>query len=183
MSLPGVRLALGAAVVIAAVSTLVDWIWAAWDVPNRLLVGVIHGTVLFLCVGLMLGVINKRPIAGTLGGAVVGFLAAGSYYLVRPVAGFTAMFIAWVAAWIGLAAVNEVLRSHSSAMRVAVGRGVLAAVASGVAFYFVSGIWRPFNPAGWDYLVHFGAWTLAFLPGFAALLISRELPIETTKAQ
>ena len=38
------------------------------------------------------------------------------------------------------------------------------------AFYAVSGMWFPFNPAGWDYAVHFVSWTFAFLPGFAALL-------------
>ena len=34
-----------------------------------------------------------------------------------------------------------------------------------------SGIWRPFNPVGWDYAVHFAAWTIAYLPGFAALMV------------
>ena len=48
-----------------------------------------------------------------------------------------------------------------------------AAVTSGTAFYAISGIWRPFDPQGWDYAVHFGAWTLAYLPGFAALFLSR----------
>jgi hypothetical protein len=37
----------------------------------------------------------------------------------------------------------------------------------------ISGIWRPFNPAGWDYAVHFAAWTAAFFPGFAALFLAR----------
>jgi hypothetical protein len=46
-----------------------------------------------------------------------------------------------------------------------------AAFGSGVAFYAISGIWRPFDPVGWDYAVHAAAWTLAYLPGFAALLV------------
>ncbi|HEY6361694.1 MAG TPA: hypothetical protein VIX63_11350, partial [Vicinamibacterales bacterium] len=52
-------------------------------------------------------------------------------------------------------------------------RGAVAAVTSGIAFYFISGIWRPFNPAGWDYAAHFAAWAIAYLPGFAALLMTR----------
>ena len=52
-------------------------------------------------------------------------------------------------------------------------RGAIAAVASGLGFWAISGIWRPFNPQGWDYAVHFGAWTVAYFPGFAALLIAR----------
>ncbi len=53
-------------------------------------------------------------------------------------------------------------------------RGLVAALTSGSAFYFVSGIWIPFNPAGLDYLFHFGAWTLAYTPGFAALMLRNE---------
>jgi hypothetical protein len=31
----------------------------------------------------------------------------------------------------------------------------------------------PFNPQGLDYVKHFVYWTLAYLPGFAALLLRR----------
>jgi hypothetical protein len=47
---------------------------------------------------------------------------------------------------------------------------VLAAIGSGLGFYAISGIWMPFNPHGWDYARHFIYWTIAYLPGFAALL-------------
>lgn len=43
-------------------------------------------------------------------------------------------------------------------------------IGSGLGFYLISGIWRPFDPEGWDYAVHFLSWTLAYLPGFVALL-------------
>ena len=83
------------------------------------------------------------------------------------------MFFLWFATWIALGVLNERLTRREINIRNALGRGVLAAVGSGVTFYLVSGIWFPFNPQGWDYLIHFGAWTVAYLPGFAALLISR----------
>jgi hypothetical protein len=31
----------------------------------------------------------------------------------------------------------------------------------------------PVDPQGWDYAVHFAAWTFAYFPGFAALLMAR----------
>jgi hypothetical protein len=31
----------------------------------------------------------------------------------------------------------------------------------------------PFDPRGWDYARHFVYWTVAYLPGFAALLSVR----------
>jgi hypothetical protein len=61
-----------------------------------------------------------------------------------------------------------------------VARGAVAAIASGLAFYLISGIWRPFNPQGLDYLVHFAAWTVAFAPGFAALMIASHRHIRPT---
>jgi hypothetical protein len=52
-------------------------------------------------------------------------------------------------------------------------RGLGAAALSGVAFYGISGIWTNPAPGGPDYLRHFGSWTVAFLPGFAALLVEK----------
>jgi hypothetical protein len=45
---------------------------------------------------------------------------------------------------------------------------------SGVGFYLISDIWRPFDPEGWDYAVHFVSWAIAYLPGFLALLAMRK---------
>jgi len=88
----------------------------------------------------------------------------------------------WIGAWVALAALygrlssmridSENVHDVTTNSRVVAGRGAIAAVASGLAFYAISGIWRPFDPQGWDYLVHFAAWTVAYLPGFAALLVA-----------
>jgi hypothetical protein len=83
------------------------------------------------------------------------------------------MFAAWAAIWIALAVLIGYLNQRQVDTRAVFARGAIAAAASGLAFYAISGIWFPFDPRGWDYLVHFGAWTLAYLPGFAALLIAR----------
>jgi len=42
---------------------------------------------------------------------------------------------------------------------------------SGLAFWAVSGIWTRHDPGGPNYAYNFACWTLAFLPGFLALLL------------
>jgi hypothetical protein len=54
----------------------------------------------------------------------------------------------------------------------AIGRGLLAATLSGAAFYAISGIWTDPPRGGPNYLYNFGAWSVAFFPGFAALFVT-----------
>jgi hypothetical protein len=111
-------------------------------------------------------------VSGAIAGAVVGLVAAGSFYLLAPVAGYGVMFVTWVGAWLALSLLQARLQRSRDSMRSVLVRGLIASLACGGAFFAVSGIWFPFNPTGWDYLWHFGAWTLAYLPGFAALFIA-----------
>ena len=100
--MPGVRASIGGAVTIAAASTLGDFIWATW-IPRHLpLYGLIHGTLLFLSVGLFLGALHNRSAVGALSGAAIGGLAAGSFYLLAPVAGYSVMFLVWIGVWVAL---------------------------------------------------------------------------------
>lgn len=169
----GVVATLAGSVGIAAVSTLGDFIWAAGNVRHRPAYGLTHGTLLFLTIGLFLGALAQRPTAGALWGAALGFVAAGSFYVLAPMVGFSAMFVVWIAIWLALAVLYARLSASQVGAGVILGRGVAAAITSGTAFYAISGIWRPFDPQGWDYAVHLGAWTLAYLPGFAALLMAQ----------
>ncbi len=169
----GIRASIGGALAIAAVSTLGDFIWATW-IPQHLPVyGLIHGTILFLVIGLFLGALSKRPGVGALSGAVIGGLAAASFYLLAPVAGYSVMVLVWMGVWVALGGLNELLMRRPLDVPTALARGATAALASGAAFYLIYGIWSPFDPSGWDYLIHFAGWTLAYTPGFGALLISR----------
>ena len=167
--MPGLAAALVCALAIAAVSTFGDLIWAGLGLRHRVPYGLAHGTLLFAAVGLALGSLNARSRAGLLSGALLGFMAAGSFYLLFPILGM-AMFAVWFVVWIALGVIHDQLGPRAG-FAPAMGRGLLAAVASGAAFYFVSEIWFPFDPSGIDYLVHFGAWTLAYMPGFSALLV------------
>ena len=117
--MPGVRASIGGAVTIAAASTLGDFIWATWIPRHLSLYGLIHGTLLFLSVGLFLGALHKRPGVGALSGAVIGGLAAASFYLLAPVAGYSVMFLVWIGVWVALGGLNERLKRRRVEVRVA----------------------------------------------------------------
>ncbi len=161
--------ALAGALALAALSTLGDFVWARYVPAHRALFGVAHGTLLLLALGLFLGVLRRRPLQGALAGALVGVLAALSFYAMAPLLGYGAMFVSWMALWMGFALLDARLRGRVRAREVLV-RGAIAAVGSGLAFYAISGIWTNPSPGGPRYAYHFLCWTIAFLPGFAALL-------------
>ena len=169
----GIATALVASVSIAAVSTLGDFVWATWIPRHVAVYGLIHGALLFLAIGLFLGAFAGRMTAGAIAGACIGSGAAGSFYLLAPLVGYSAMFAIWIGVWMALGLLYARLSGVRPGSREVLARGAIAAVASGLAFYVISGIWRPFDPQGWDYAVHFGAWTCAYFPGFAALLVER----------
>ena len=179
----GIRESILGAVAMGAVSTLGDFIWATWIPRHRAVYGLTHGTLLFLCIGLFLGALAKKPRIGAVAGALIGFLAAGTFYVLAPLAGYSIMFLVWFGVWIALGVFNGYLNLRYAGLRLAVLRGLLAAIAFGVAFYMISGIWFPFRPQGWDYLIHFAGWTWAFLAGFAALLVARKNIAERRRLQ
>ena len=159
------------ALVTAAVSTIGDYLWK--DVlPHGIpIYWFAHGALLFLTVGFCLGLPSGKPIVGAIGGMVVGLAATAGFALLRPLIGYTGIFLMYFALWIGLGLLaGRVLEKHDT-MSVVLMRSVLASIGSGLGFYAISGIWFPFNPHGWDYAKHFLYWTIAYLPGFAALLI------------
>jgi hypothetical protein len=156
---------LSASVFLALLSTAGDFVWANWRVRHLAFYGVIHGIVMFLAAGALLGARRGRVAMGALCGVAAGAAGALSFYGLAPVLGYSAMFVAWLIVWV-------ILGITSQAGITGVVRGLAAAVLSGAAFYAVSGMWMPFNPRGLaDYADHFVRWTIAFLPGFAALMI------------
>ena len=158
------RHAIAGALLLAAVSTLGDFVWAGLHLRHRVIYGLLHGAILFACMGAYFGSLKHSPLMGTMTGAAIGLGAAGSFYVLAPIAGYSVMFFVWAFIWIALA---FLVRNPPVVLR-----GVLAMVGSGLGFYLISDIWRPFNPHGWDYAVHFLSWTIAYLPGFLALLMT-----------
>ena len=167
------RNAIIGALLIAAVSTLGDFVWAAAHLRHRVPYGLAHGAILFLCMGAYFGSLQKQTVLGALSGAAIGLAAAGTFYVLAPVAGYSVMFLVWAFVWVALAVlVTRVLGVNRAPWNSALARGGIAMIGSGLGFYLIAGIWRPFDPVGWDYAVHFASWTIAYLPGFLALLYS-----------
>jgi hypothetical protein len=158
------------ALLLAALSTFGDFVWARFVSAHRTPLGLIHGTLLLLAMGLYLGALRGRPARGALAGALVGLCAAASFYVLAPLLGYSAMFVSWMALWLGFAFLDARLRGGVRA-RELFARGLAAAVGSGLAFYAISGIWTKPAPGGPSYPYHFLCWTIAFLPGFGALLL------------
>jgi hypothetical protein len=165
--------ALIGAVATAAVSTLGDYLWANVLPHGQPIYWFAHAVVLFATVGFCLGLPSRTPMAGAVGAAAIGCAATAGFYFLQPLMGYSAMFVLFVALWLGLGLLAGRVLQRRDTMKTVLVRSVLAAVGSGLGFYAISGIWMPFNPHGWDYARHFVYWTLAYLPGFAALLVRR----------
>ncbi len=160
--------ALISAVVLGAVATAGDAIWAAF-LPNHVAAaGFAHGALLCLAMGAMVGRPVGRPGSGAAAGLGIGLGAAGLFYVLAPVMRDAAMFVAWFALWVLLAILYHRL-ANGARLRVAVTRGIIAGTASGLAFYLISDMWTRWDPERIDYLAHFARWTFAFAPGFLAL--------------
>jgi hypothetical protein len=163
-----------ASVFVGLVSTIGDWVWASQLLRHRMWYGLAHGAGMCLAMGLALGAPAGRPIVGALGGIVSGLLAAASFYVLAPLmrgagmGGYGAMYLSWFLLWIFIGYLDGPILRRRAATE-ALTRGVVAAIASGLAFYLVSGMWTNWNPATINYLDHFARWTIAFLPGFLAL--------------
>lgn len=161
--------------VVALVATIGDFIWFEYGVRHTTVAGVLHGAGLLLAVGLVLGQAAGATARGSLGGIVAGVTGAGAFYLVAPQLGYLGGLIAaWAFMWIVLAAINAWLYGRVTQFAEWLIRGVLAAAASGAAFYLVSGIWTEHSPAGGrNYVWHLIAWTIAWAPGLLALTYNR----------
>ena len=164
--------AAGAALMLGAASALGDLLWAGLSLRHRMVYGLAHGAIICLFIGAAVGWRAGRPAAGAAAGPLVGVLAAGAFYLLAPRLGYYAMFPAWMFFWICFGLLQKEL-AREETWREAVVRGLLAALVSGAAFYAISGIWTRPPRGGPNYLYNFAAWTIAFMPGFAALFVGR----------
>lgn len=163
-------------VVIAAASTLGDLIWYSVGLRHTMTAGLLHGALLLAVLGAVLGAASGRLLKGLPIGALAGIGGALSYYglilLIDSRTYGTAIPGAWVIMWVLLATLEgRWLRAPDRRRwsEIAI-RGVVAAVAGGVAFAFVRTIlWGSPPGEGRNYLLQFAAWTIAWAPGVLAL--------------
>lgn len=164
------------ALLMAAVTTAGDYAWFEFGIRHTWQAGVIHGIVLLATLGAFLGSLSRRIAIGAVGGLVAGVAGAGAFYALAPVMGWSAMIASWSALWLGLAAFDaRILRAHPASAPASepragswLVRGLIAAVAGGLAFYAVSGVWTQ-HAEDPNYGWHFVAWMIAWWPGLAAL--------------
>jgi hypothetical protein len=160
-----------AALTLGAVMTLGDVAWEQFGIRHRVAYGVIHGAVMCLCLGVAIGLRCRRPVPAMIAGPLIGVVAAATFYVLAPSLRWGAMFPAWMLLWILFALLQQWLDRRESLVTAFV-RGLVAALASGVAFYLVSGMWTSEHGAP-NILRHFASWSFAFLPGFLALFLIR----------
>lgn len=169
--LNGIVAAIGAALFLGAVMTLGDFLWAFFGLRHSMTAGIAHGALMCLCIGGVIGQRAGRLQLGLTVGPLIGVLAALAFYAMASTLGWGAMLPAWMLFWICFALLQHFVRRET--LNAAVGRGVIAAVLSGLAFYAISGIWTGPARGGPNYLVHFLYWSFAFLPGFVVLFFRR----------
>ena len=178
--LAGVSDTLIATLAMAVVSTLADLIWALWIPEHRAIFGLIHGALLFMILGFVLGALAAReadpasrrnPAVAGVAELFAGLAGAAAFYALFPLLGWTAMFVAWMGLWVLTAFLNRWVRESGESLGLTLGRGATAAVLSGVAFWAISGIWLGGSTRNPNYPVNFASWFVAFLPGFACLLL------------
>jgi hypothetical protein len=159
--------------VIAAVATAGDYVWFTFGVRDRMAFGVIHGAVLLMTVGGVLGVRAGRTVPGLLVGAASGLGGALTYYALGSVGRATAMGIAWAIVWLLLALCDGLaLRKGPGRVAEIIPRGLAAAVSSGLTFYLVIGVlWGHEQAGNRNYLYQFLAWVVAWGPGILALTL------------
>lgn len=167
----GVLSAAGAALLLGAVMTFGDFVWAELNLRHRMWTGVAHGALMCLVLGAVIGWRARRLAPALVAGPLIGVLAAAAFYAIAPTLGYGAMLPAWMLFWICFAVLQMWLTSGT--LGTALARGLAAAVLSGAAFYMISGIWTRPSPGGPNYLTHFLSWSFAFFPGFAALFIAQ----------
>jgi len=164
---------LAAAGVLGLVSTLGDWIWAMFIPDGAVLPGIVHGVLIFLIFALVLGVaaqsrMVRRRLLWSL--PIAGLVIAAAFFPLAYVLGYLGALLAtWVAMWLSLALLQRWARSRSESLQRALARGLFAAVASGIAFWAISGIWTDPALLG-NYPLRLIYWSIAFFPGFLALL-------------
>ncbi len=172
----GLRETLVATLVMAATSAFADAFWAAAVPEHKALYGLIHGGLLLAVMGLVIARATggSRNGFAALAGLLVGVLAAALFYLLFPVIGVIAMVVAWMALWVALAFVGNTASSRAETGSRTVTRGVLAALTAGLGFWMISDIWLGAHTPGPLYWRNFAYWCVAFVPGFAALLLWRD---------
>jgi hypothetical protein len=157
-------------VLLATLSTIADYVWYLNIPQHQVASGMTHGATLFAALGLYLGWRKGKALAGALGGLLSGAVAAGSFYILAPIGGYSMMLVSWLLLWILLATLQTYLDGDLDFLK-AIGRGVITAIVAAVGFGVVLfQLYRGWPPPAFPAVTHFIAWTIAYLPGLYVLI-------------
>ncbi len=177
-------------IVVAATSTLGDYIWYTIGIRHTMVAGLTYGTLVLATMGGALGAACGRLVKGLPIGAIAGVGGALSYYaLIVAVDSRTygpAIPAAWVVMWLLLAALDgRWLRTPDRRSWTEVAwRGLVAALLGGAAFALVRNVLWGRPPAdGRNYALQFAAWAVAWAPGLLALTWDRVAPRSATASR
>jgi hypothetical protein len=161
---------------VAAVATAGDHVWFAVGARNEATAGSMHGAALLGAVGLVLGWLSGRILAGLVTGIAAGVGGALAYYAIAAAIGsrgmsLPAMVAAWAAVWIVLAICDGrfLRRPGARPWSETLLRGITAAIVGGITFYFMFPFFWGRESRAYSDLVKFGAWAVAWAPGILAL--------------
>lgn len=161
------------ALLLAALSTAADYVWFLGIPGHQVSSGLIHGGVLFATLGGYLGWRKGKAGAGVIGGLLSGMIAAGSFYALAPIGGYSVMLVSWLLLWILLAALQTYADGQLDPMR-ALTHGTVTAIVAALGFSVVLfQLYRGWPPASFPGVKHFVAWAMAYLPGLYVLLQPR----------
>lgn len=155
---------------LAALSTVADYVWFLNIPGHQVSSGLIHGATLFAALGAYLGFRKGQIVAGTFGGLISGMAAAGSFYVLAPFGGYNVMLVSWLLLWIMLAALQTHLDGRLDLAK-ALGRGIVTSIVAAIGFGVVLfQLYRGWPPETFPVFKHFVAWSMAYLPGLYVLL-------------
>lgn len=171
--------------VVAAIATVGDWAWATFEVCQGIAAGVIHGAVLLTAVGGAIGAASGRLVRGLPIGTLAGTGGALSYYVFVAALGerahAAAIPAAWAVTWLLVAVLEGRWVTRRSWLAIG-GRGMAAALLSGIAFYLVLDLlWGAPPPGGRNYAIQLAAWAAAWAPGMLVLALRPRRPDDRTR--
>jgi len=159
-----------ASLLLAALSTIADYVWFLNIPAHQVASGMVHGAVLFAALGLYLGWRKGQAAVGLVGGLLSGTIAALSFYVLERFGGYSMMLVSWLLLWILLAALQTYLDGRLQVGKALV-RGLVTAAVAAIGFGVVLfRLYRGWPPETFPVFTHLAAWTVAYWPGLSVLL-------------
>src|SRR5436190_4030543 len=110
------KAAIVASLIVAAVSTIGDYLWANVLPHGQPVYWFAHAIVLFATVGACLGWPSRKSLTGAVGAAVIGCAATLGFYFLQPLMGYSAMFVLFVALWLALGVLTGRVLQHEDSL-------------------------------------------------------------------